>query len=99
MQRLKAGCVSSVLISPLGLHLQGQVGFTLQILGEAVVTFGPWRERRRAVFLTSTPTSASQDPACPGPAIPEVEMLSLLRPLSKSCSCCGSTLSGNGHPV
>lgn len=29
------------LISPFWLHLQGQVAFTLQILGEVVVTLGP----------------------------------------------------------
>lgn len=34
-----------------------------------------------------------------GPSIPEVEGLSLLRPWSKSCPCCRSSLAGKGHPV
>lgn len=56
------------------------------------------RNKVHFVFLT-TSSGTVPNLAHPGPAIPEVEGLSLLRPCSKFCPCCRSSLAGKGHPV
>lgn len=53
-------------------------------------------ERKEVSPSSSPPPLALPEP---GPAIPEVEGLSLLRPWSKFCPCWRSSLSGKGHPV
>lgn len=56
------------------------------------------RKEGSSDFLTSSPSTVPHL-AHLGPAIPEVEELSLLISWSKFCPCCRSSLAGKGHPV